>query len=45
MDINTLRILATLACFATFLAIGLWAYARSNRERFDEDARIPFLQD
>jgi cytochrome c oxidase cbb3-type subunit 4 len=45
MDITTLRILATLACFATFVAIGCWAFARSNRERFDEDARIPFQQD
>jgi cytochrome c oxidase cbb3-type subunit 4 len=45
MDITTLRILATLASFGTFIAIGAWAYARSNRERFDADARIPFQQD
>ena len=30
MDITTLRILATLACFATFIGIFTWAYARSN---------------
>jgi cytochrome c oxidase cbb3-type subunit 4 len=45
MDITTLRILATLASFATFIAIALWAYSRSNRERFDADAHIPFQQD
>ena len=42
MDITTLRIAATLASFATFLGIAWWAYARGNRERFDEAARIPF---
>ena len=45
MDITTLRILATLACFATFLGILAWAYARSNRARFDEAARIPLSDD
>ena len=45
MDITTLRILATLAGFATFLGIVCWAYASRNRERFDRDARIPLQQD
>lgn len=45
MDVNTLRIVATLACFATFMAIFAWAYARGNRARFDEDARIPLQND
>ena len=45
MDINTLRILATLASLITFLGIGYWAYARGNRSRFDEAAQIPFQQD
>ncbi|MDB5941231.1 MAG: cbb3-type cytochrome c oxidase subunit 3 [Ramlibacter sp.] len=45
MDVTTLRILATLVSFATFIAIAAWAYARGNRERFDADARIPFQQD
>ena len=42
MDITTLRIVATRACFATFLGIVAWAYARSNRDRFEADGRIPF---
>ena len=45
MDITTLRILATLVSFATFIGIAWWAYARGNRQRFDQDALIPFQQD
>ena len=45
MDINTLRILATVASLVTFLGIAWWAYARSNRARFDEAAQLPFDQD
>jgi cytochrome c oxidase cbb3-type subunit 4 len=45
MDVTTLRIMATLLSFATFLGIAWWAYSRTNRERFDEAARIPFEQD
>jgi cytochrome c oxidase cbb3-type subunit 4 len=45
MDITLLRILATLASFATFLGIAAWAYAGFNRARFDEAARLPFEQD
>lgn len=45
MDVNTLRIIATLLSLGTFLAIAAWAYSRRNRDRFDEAARIPFDQD
>jgi len=45
MDVNSLRIVATLASFVTFLGIVWWAYSRGNRERFDEAARLPFEQD
>jgi cytochrome c oxidase cbb3-type subunit IV len=45
MDVNTLRIIATLLSFATFIGLMVWAYSRRNRERFEEDAKIPFLQD
>ncbi len=44
-DVTTLRIAATLASFATFIAIAAWAYARRNRGRFDEAADIPFQHD
>lgn len=45
MDVNTLRILATLASFAAFVGIWGWAWSRSKRASFDEAARIPFQQD
>ena len=45
MDVNTLRIIATLLCFATFIGLLVWAYSNRNRERFEEDAKIPFLQE
>ena len=45
MDITTLRIVSTLLCFATFLGIAAWAYARRNKGRFDDAASIPFQQD
>jgi cytochrome c oxidase cbb3-type subunit IV len=45
MDITFLRIAATLASFATFIGIAVWAYARSNGSRFEEAANLPFEQD
>ena len=45
MDINTLRILTTLASFAIFIGIIVWAYSGRNRERFEEAAQLPFEQD
>jgi cytochrome c oxidase cbb3-type subunit IV len=45
MDVTTLRIAATLACFAVFIGISYWAFARRNRDRFEQAAAIPFEQD
>ena len=45
MDLNTLRIAATVACFVTFIAILVWTFARRNRRDFDTAAQIPFTQD
>lgn len=42
MDINTLRIAATIATFAIFIGIVAWALSRRNQARFDEAARLPF---
>ena len=42
MDVNTLRIAATVACFVVFVAILIWTFARRNRGGFDEAAHIPF---
>jgi cytochrome c oxidase cbb3-type subunit 4 len=45
MDVNTLRIVATLASFAAFVGIWGWAWARRNRAGLEEAGRIPFQQD
>lgn len=45
MDVTTLRIIATLASFATFIGIWYWAFSSRNKARFDEAARLPFEQD
>jgi cytochrome c oxidase cbb3-type subunit IV len=42
MDINTLRIAATIVTFAIFIGIVAWAMSRRNQARFDEAARLPF---
>lgn len=45
MDITTMRVLSTLASFACFIGIWVWAYSRGNKERFEEAAQLPFEQD
>ena len=45
LDINTLRSLATVASFITFIGICVWAYSRRNAASFDEAANLPFGQD
>jgi cytochrome c oxidase cbb3-type subunit 4 len=45
MDVTTLRVIATVACFITFICILVWAYSRRNAAQFDEAARLPFEQD
>ncbi|TAK76306.1 MAG: cbb3-type cytochrome c oxidase subunit 3 [Aquabacterium sp.] len=42
MDLNLLRSLVTVLSFAIFIGIMAWTYARANRGRFDEAARLPF---
>ncbi len=45
MDINTIRIAATVACFVLFIGILVWAFARRNKADFDRAALIPFTHD
>jgi cytochrome c oxidase cbb3-type subunit IV len=45
MDVNTLRIGATVACFVVFIGILAWTFARRNQVAFDDAAQIPFTQD
>ena len=45
MDVNDLRILVTVLSFAAFVAIVVWVCAGRNAVRFDEAARLPFLDE
>jgi cytochrome c oxidase cbb3-type subunit 4 len=45
MDINTLRILVTIAALAAFLGIVWWAYAPSRKARFERDGLLPFEEE
>jgi cytochrome c oxidase cbb3-type subunit 4 len=41
MDLNDLRALWTLLSFIAFVAIGVWAYGKARKPRFEEAARLP----
>ena len=45
MDVNTLRIAATLASFAAFIAIFWWAWSGRRAADFEQAAQLPFEQD
>ncbi len=44
-DVNTLRSLATVVSFLTFIGIIAWAYGRKNTTDFEKAANLPFEQD
>ena len=45
MDINTLRILATVASFIVFVGIIVWAWKRRKTSDFKDAANLPFTHD
>ena len=45
MDINTLRIMVTLASFIVFIGIVFWTYSSKRNADFTEAANAPFEQD
>ncbi len=45
MDINTLRIAATLVSFVTFVGISWWALDRRKSQKFQEAALLPLNDD
>ena len=42
MDINTLRILATVTSFIVFVGIIIWAWKRRDTSDFKDAANLPF---
>jgi cytochrome c oxidase cbb3-type subunit 4 len=42
MDVTTVRIVWTVASFAVFVAIVLWAYSGRAQAGFEQAARLPF---
>ncbi len=45
MDINTLRILATVMSFIVFIGIIIWAWKRRDTPDFKDAANLPFTND
>lgn len=45
IDVNTLRSVATVASFVTFIGIVWWAWSRRRASDFNEAANLPFEQD
>ncbi|MDI9332131.1 MAG: cbb3-type cytochrome c oxidase subunit 3 [Alphaproteobacteria bacterium] len=45
MDINTLRIAATLVSFVTFVGIIAWALDRRKSQQFQDAAALPLNDD
>lgn len=45
MDINDFRSLGTVLCALGFLAVVIWAYGPSRKERFEEAAQLPFADE
>ncbi|OGV72459.1 MAG: cytochrome oxidase [Methylophilales bacterium RIFCSPHIGHO2_02_FULL_57_10] len=45
MDINILRIAATVASFIVFVGIVVWAWSSRNQADFREAANLPFEQE
>ena len=42
MDMGVVRGVITIVTMVTFLGICWWAYRSGNRQRFEEDALMPF---
>lgn len=45
MDSGKLQAIITLLTFVTFIGICWWAYRAGNKQRFEQDALLPFLDE
>ena len=44
MDINLLRSIVTVAAFAAFVGILVWAWRPARQKQFDDAANLPFRE-
>ncbi len=45
MELDELRGMGTIMCMVGFFAVVIWAYAPSQKKRFEADADLPFAED
>jgi cytochrome c oxidase cbb3-type subunit IV len=45
MNVNDMRIAATVLGLVVFLAIVIWAWSRKRKDEFESAAALPFLDD
>jgi cytochrome c oxidase cbb3-type subunit 4 len=45
MDSGTLLGIVTIVFIVVFISIVWWAFSRGNKQRFEEDGRLPFQED
>jgi cytochrome c oxidase cbb3-type subunit 4 len=43
--VNLLRSIGTVVMFVFFIGVAVWAWSARNRERFDEAAQLPFVEE
>jgi len=45
MDSGTISGIVTVVFLAVFIGIIWWAYSKGNKQRFEDDGKLPFADD
>jgi cytochrome c oxidase cbb3-type subunit IV len=45
MDVGTLGAIATVLVTIAFFGVSIWAFSPKLKKRFDEDAKLPFIDE
>jgi|TARA_B110000977_G_scaffold168707_1_gene218124 cytochrome c oxidase cbb3-type subunit 4 len=45
MNIGILQGIGTILAMAAFIGVCVWAWSSKNKQRFDEAAQLPFMDD
>ena len=45
MDSGTISGIVTVVFLAVFIGIVWWAYSKGNKQRFEDDGKLPFADD